>query len=63
LSKLAEILRTGKAPGFNLKTLDPGSPDRAIPRALKELEQHEPASRIAKGAGFSVDRLKKVWKI
>jgi hypothetical protein len=63
MNGLAEILRTGKAPGFNQKTLDPGHPRRAIPRALKELEQHETASRIARAAGFGVNKLKKVWKI
>jgi hypothetical protein len=63
MSGLAEILRTGKPPGFNLKTLDPGHPRKAIPRALKQLEQTVPASRISKDAGFSVNRLKKVWKI
>ncbi len=63
MSGLAEIIRSGKPPGFNTKVLDPGHPRRAIPRALKQLEAHEPASKIARAAGFPVNRLKKVWKI
>lgn len=63
VSGLSEILKSGKAPGINTGALDPGCPKAAIPRALRQLEQTEHHSRIAKAAGFSTNRLKKIWKI
>lgn len=62
-SRLAEILATGRAPGFNLKSGDPTNPEQAVPKAFKDLEQTMPADRIAKECGFSVKRIKKIWDI
>lgn len=61
--KLQEILRTGRPPGFKGGALDPQSPDAAIPRALKQMEQTQSAREIAKGAGWSVNTLKRTWKV
>ena len=61
--KLAEIIKTGKPPGFHQNVLDPQSADRAIPRALRELEQTHSARRIAKDAGWTVNQLKETWKV
>jgi hypothetical protein len=63
MSRLEEMLREGKPPGFKGSTKDPTSPDVAIPRALKKLEQTQSAGSIAKGAGFSVNTLKRTWGI
>jgi len=60
---LLEILRTGKPPGFKGLAADPQSPDAAIPRALKQMEQTQSARAIAKGAGWSVNQLKETWKV
>lgn len=62
-SRIGEILESGKAPGFRGVHKDPTSPDVAIPKALKNLEQTQSARDIAKGAGFSVSTLKKTWNI
>jgi len=63
MSRLQEILREGKPPGFKGQAVDPQSPDAAIPRALKQMEQTQSAREISKGAGWSVNTLKKTWKI
>ena len=62
-SRLREILVTGRAPGFNTKATDPTGPDRAVPKAFKDLEQKQDARSIAKAAGFSVKRIKEIWKM
>ncbi len=61
--KLKEIIASGRPPGFKGLAVDPQSPDAAIPRALKQMEQTQSARAIAKGAGWSVDTLKRTWKI
>ena len=63
MGRIAEIIASGKPPGFKGAKPDPTSPDVAIPRALKELEQTQPAAKIAREAGFSVNTLKKTWNI
>ena len=64
MAKLAEILRTGQAPGINTKALDPGCPRAAIPRALRRLEiDMGGATRTARACQSSVKRLRKVWNI
>lgn len=62
-SKIAEILATGRAPGFKGGFKDPTSADQAIPAALKKLEQTHSAAKIARDAGFSINTLKKTWGI
>ena len=62
MGRIAEIIASGKAPGFK-GSKDPTSPDVAIPRALKQLEQTQSAGSIARQAGFSVKQLKKTWNI
>ena len=63
MSKLAEIIKLGIAPGFNTKTTDPTLPQNAVPRAFKELEQTQSASSIARDSGFSVKKIKKIWNM
>lgn len=60
---LRSILTSGKAPGVAGQALDPGGPDAAIPRALKQLETRHSAREIARQAGWSVNTLKRVWKV
>lgn len=62
-SKLKEMLRERKPPGFGGIRLDPQGPDAAIPRALRTLEKTQSAREISRGAGWSVDTLKRTWKI
>jgi len=63
MSKLHEILRTGVAPGMNLKSGDPTLPEKAVPKAFRDLEQKHGASRIAREAGFSVKQIKRIWNM
>lgn len=62
-SKLAEILASGQPPGFAGVHPDPQGPDAAIPRALKQMEEKQSARDIARGAGWSVDTLKRTWNM
>jgi hypothetical protein len=61
MSRLAEILKSGRAPGFNTKALDPGCPKVAVPRALRKLEEQIGTSATARACQYSVNRLKGVW--
>jgi hypothetical protein len=63
MGRLAEILKTGRAPGVRTGALDPTLPEVAVPRAFRQLEQKEGASKIARDSGFSVKRIKKIWNI
>lgn len=63
MSKLAEILRTGQAPGFRTGATDPTLPEKAVPKAFRQLEQTQSASKIARDSGFSVKQIKKIWNI
>ena len=60
---LAEILATGIAPGFNTKAVDGALPEKAVPKAFKDLENKHSADRIARDAGFSVKQIKRIWNI
>jgi len=62
-SKLKQMLREQRPPGFGGIRLDPQGPDAAIPRALRELEKTTSARAIARGAGWSVNTLKRTWKM
>jgi hypothetical protein len=42
---------------------DEQGPDKAIPRALRQLEETVPAERIARDSGFPVSKLKRIWNI
>ena len=63
MGRLAEILKSGVAPGYAGLSRDPQCADVAIPRALKEMERTQGAKEIAKGAGWSINQLKQTWKI
>lgn len=63
MSKLSEILSSGRAPGFNTKAKAPDSADVAIPRALRQMEEKHGAKKIARDAGYSVNQLKQTWSM
>ena len=63
MGKLSEIIKLGIAPGFNTKTIDPSLPEKAVPRAFKNLEQTNSASKIARDSGFSVKAIKRIWNM
>lgn len=59
---IAEILASGQAPGFDQKQVDERDPDRAVPRALKQLDNRT-VNRMVKESGFSVNQYKKIWNV
>ena len=61
MSKIAEIIESGRAPGFHGTARDPQCADVAVPRAFCQLEQQHGADKIARDSGFSVNTLKKTW--
>lgn len=63
MGRLAEIIKTGCAPGFRTGAIDPTLPEVAVPRAFRQLEQKDSASKIARDCGFSVKQIKRVWNI
>lgn len=54
---------TVNAVGIQRGTPDPNTPEVAVPRALKQIEQTIPADAIARGMQRSVTGIKKVWAI
>lgn len=62
MGKIAEIIESGKPPGFDLKTKDERDPDRAVPRAFKQLSSGD-VRKFVKETGFSVDHVKRVWEM
>lgn len=63
MGRLAEIIRTGQPPGFRTGATDPTLPEKAVPKAFKDLEQKDSAAKIARDSGFSVKQIKRIWKI
>lgn len=61
--KLAEILESGRAPGFAGIAVDERSPEKSVPRALKQIEATRSGNSIAKEMGFSVNHIKRIWGI
>lgn len=61
MSKLAEILSSGIAPGFAQGAKDPQCAEVAVPRAFRELEQTTPASEIERQSGFKAAKIKRAW--
>ncbi len=62
MGKLAEILASGKPPGFDTKSVSERDPDRAVPRAFKELS-NDKVNKFVKETGFSVNHVKRVWNM
>jgi hypothetical protein len=62
MSRLAEILSSGVAPGIRSGAKDPTSAEVAVPRAFRQLEQTMPAREIERQCGFKVKAIKKTWK-
>lgn len=62
MGKLADILRTGKAPGFDTKTVSERDPDKAVPRAFKQLSGNQ-VRQFVRQSGFTVDHVKRTWQM
>jgi hypothetical protein len=43
--------------------MDPSVADRAVPRALRTLEETMPSGELERQVGFSSKELKRIWKI
>ena len=68
MTRIAEILESGKPPGFKGASIDPECADAAVPRALKALEQTQGADSIVREMGWkptkrNISEIKKTWKI
>jgi hypothetical protein len=61
MGKMAEILEAGRAPGVNTKAGDPSDADRAVPRALREMEQQMGTSQLERKLDMKASRLRKIW--
>lgn len=48
--------------GVDRKLCSEGNPDRAVPRALKQLS-NEQVNTMVKESGFSLDHYKRVWEV
>jgi len=69
---IAEILESGRAPGFVSGCPDPASADVAVPKAIKEVfdigYRHRRGERpirteeVEKAIGYDVKTLKQTWK-
>lgn len=40
---------------------DPVSPEAAVPKALRQLEEKMPAAEIVRESGFTVEQYKRIW--
>lgn len=49
--------------GTSSSPADPTSCEAQVQRAYRDLEQKMPAREIAKEGGFTVERIKDVWKL
>lgn len=63
MGRLAEIIKTGCAPGFRTGAIDPTLPEKAVPKAFKDLEQKDSADKIARDSGFTVKQIKRIWNM
>ena len=63
MSRLKEIIQSGRAPGFNLKQADPTNADIAAPRALRQMEEQMGTSKLQRELGMSARKLKQIWDI
>lgn len=68
MSRLADMLESGRAPGVAAGSKDPTHAEMAVPRALKQLEQTQGADSIVRGMGWkptkrNIEAVKKCWNI
>lgn len=61
MSRIGEIIASGRAPGVRGFARDPQSADVAVPRAFRELERTNSASKICRDAGYTAETIKKTW--
>lgn len=62
MGKIAEIIASGQAPGFDQKRKSERDPDRAVPNAFKSLSNRD-VNKFVKESGFSVNHVKRVWEM
>jgi hypothetical protein len=71
MSGLAEIINSGRAPGFITGAPDPTSADVAVPRAIKEVfdvsyrhkgKQPLRTEQVERAIGYNSRVLKNTWK-
>ena len=60
--RIKEIIESGQAPGFDTKRHSDRSPEEAVPRALKSLDNNA-VNKMVKESGFSVNHFKRVWRL
>lgn len=68
MNGIADIIKSGVAPGFSGLHQDPTNADVAIPRALKEVEQTKSADAMVREMGWkptkrNVNAIKKAWSM
>lgn len=63
MSKLADIFKSGRAPGVMTNAPDPTCADVAAPRGLKQMEEQMGTSKLQRELGMSARKLKKIWNI
>lgn len=64
MGKLAEIIESGQPPGYAGIARDPGSPQVAIPRALRRLEDEAGSQSkefLTRHAQYSPKKLREIW--
>jgi len=64
MGRLVEIIASGRAPGFAGIARDPGCPQVAIPKALRQMEDSfgsRSKEMIQRGAQFSTKKLREIW--
>lgn len=68
MSRIAEILTSGRAPGVPRGTIDPTWADSAVPRALRDVEIQKGTAAMVQEMGWkptkrNVEAIRKTWKI
>lgn len=68
MSKIEEMLRDGKPPGYAGVAKDPTCADMAVPRALKEIEQTKGAREIVREMGWkpttrNLNEIRRTWNV
>lgn len=66
MSKLLDILKCGRAPGFHQNSKPSDHAEVAIPRALRQVEQQQGADKLVRGMGWkptrrNISAIKKCW--
>jgi hypothetical protein len=69
MNGIADILKSGRAPGIRTGAPDPTSADVAVPRALKEVfdlpyrhKKNLRREQVEQQIGYNASTLRKTWK-